>query len=160
MNWLFIRKRAIKHSFNWFSKGKHGWKLFTCKFALQLQPMNNWIGTKSEISALASPYFLKTKTCDHNADSECSTGTDHESICVVANALHTATESFMFTNQKNKRTKKIDGFERITHKDVHFNEIKSTRMAYAPWQMEVTVLLTEWWGGGLWLHAYNMRLPA
>lgn len=53
------------------------------------------------------------------------------------------------TKRMKERKKKIDGFERITHKDVHFNEIKSTRMAYAPWQMEVTVLLTEWWGGGL-----------
>lgn len=152
MNWLFIRKRAIKHSFNWFSNGKAKLKLFTCKFALQLQPMNNWNENKSGIGALAQLLVLRTKTCDHNAESECSTGIDRVfvkslscarfRICFVANASHTATKSFLFANQWNKWTKKCDGFERITHKDVHFDEIKSTSMVYAPWQMEVTVLVT------------------
>lgn len=50
--------------------------------------------------------------------------------------MHTATESFLFANQKNNKKNPTDS-SAIARKDVHFNEIKSTSMVYAVWKMDV-----------------------
>lgn len=142
MNCVHSTKRAIKHSFNWFCKRQA--ETLRANSLVQLRLMNNWNENKSETGTYSCGilFFSKRKRatttlCDPKMfywHRSC-VGTiafEHESsMCFVAMAL--LLRKFSVCKPKrimNRRKNNNDGSERITHKDVHFNEIKSTSICF------------------------------